>query len=217
MKRTFLMTFMLVLILFAFPVAARDYQNYYGKKVTVTLSKDKKEYTVKDKSGKSFKLKKCKKTMYVKDSDGLNVRKAPTVKSKIYTTLGYGAKVTVIGKRSGANKWVLVKYKGKYAFLWSQYLTSKKITKNYMGKFSITAYSYDGTRCANGRWPTVGYTVACNSLPLGTKVYIQGVGDRVVEDRGASWQADNWMDIYMASAGECYNWGVRYRDVYVYK
>ena len=85
----------------------------------------------------------------------------------------------------------------------------------YIGTFDMTAYEWTGSPCANGNYPTVGYTVACNSLPLGTTVYIEGVGYRVVEDRGAEWHGDWWMDLYLGDVDSCYAWGVRSVDVYV--
>ena len=42
----------------------------------------------------------------------------------------------------------------------------------FHGHFVLTAYEWTGAPCANGAFPTVGYTVACNSLPLGTRVYV---------------------------------------------
>lgn len=53
----------------------------------------------------------------------------------------------------------------------------------YLGTYTITGYTWTGQTCANGNYPTVGYTVACNSLELGTVIYIEGIGTRVVEDR----------------------------------
>lgn len=85
----------------------------------------------------------------------------------------------------------------------------------YLGTFEMTAYEWTGNPCANGNYPEVGYTVACNSLPLGTQVYIEGVGYRVVEDRGAEWHGSNWMDLYLGDVGSCYEWGVRSVEVYV--
>ena len=85
----------------------------------------------------------------------------------------------------------------------------------YLGTFETTAYEWTGNPCANGNYPETGYTVACNSLPLGTTVYIEGVGYRVVEDRGAEWHGDWWMDLYLGDVDSCYAWGVRSVDVYV--
>lgn len=85
----------------------------------------------------------------------------------------------------------------------------------YLGAFDLTAYCWTGYPCANGNYPATEYTVACNSLPLGTTVYIEGIGYRVVEDRGAEWHADNWMDLYLGDEASCWEWGVRTRDVWV--
>ena len=85
----------------------------------------------------------------------------------------------------------------------------------YLGTFEMTAYEWTGNPCANGNYPEVGYTVACNSLPLGTTVYIEGVGYRVVEDRGAEWHGSNWMDLYLGDVDSGYEWGVRSVDVYI--
>ena len=85
----------------------------------------------------------------------------------------------------------------------------------YLGTFEMTAYEWTGNPCANGNYPEVGYTVACNSLPLGTTVYIEGVGYRVVEDRGAEWHSSNWMDLYMGDVDSCYQWGIRSVEVYI--
>ena len=85
----------------------------------------------------------------------------------------------------------------------------------YLGTFEMTAYEWTGNPCANGNYPEVGYTVACNSLPLGTTVYIDGIGYRVVEDRGAEWHGSNWMDLYLGDVDSGYDWGVRSVDVYI--
>lgn len=85
----------------------------------------------------------------------------------------------------------------------------------YLGNYQITAYEWTGYPCANGNYPTEGYTVACNSLPFGTVVYIEGVGYRTVEDRGADWHSSQWIDLYLGDVGECFSWGVQYLDVWV--
>lgn len=48
----------------------------------------------------------------------------------------------------------------------------------------ITAYTWTGYPTASGRWPRVGRTIAVNpeKIPLGSVVYIEGVGARVAED-----------------------------------
>lgn len=83
----------------------------------------------------------------------------------------------------------------------------------YIGAYEITAYTWTGNPCANGNYPVEGYTIACNDLPFGTRVYIDGVGERVVEDTGGG--GYGWMDIYMGTESACYEWGRQYRDVWI--
>ena len=85
-----------------------------------------------------------------------------------------------------------------------------------IGTFTCTAYAYTGSPCANGDMPTTGHTIACNSLPFGTKLKIEGLdGIYEVEDRGASWHSDRWLDIYMGDVETCMNWGKQEREVYI--
>lgn len=86
-------------------------------------------------------------------------------------------------------------------------------TGQYLGVYELTAYEYTGSPCANGNMPTAGYTVACNSLPLGTRIYIKGYGEYVVEDRGG--MASNVIDIYLGDVGACIQFGRQTAEVYV--
>lgn len=92
---------------------------------------------------------------------------------------------------------------------------AETITDGYIGQFHCTAYAYTGSPCANGNYPKEHHTVACNSLEFGTRIYIEGVGEFVVEDRGASWHQDNWLDIYMGDVESCMEWGNQERGVYI--
>lgn len=73
----------------------------------------------------------------------------------------------------------------------------------YLGTYWITGYTATGSACANGNYPTVGYTVASNSLPMGTVIYIEGIGTRVVEDRGG--MASNVIDVFVDSTATAYS------------
>lgn len=64
------------------------------------------------------------------------------------------------------------------------------------------------------KYPTEGYTVACNSLPFGTKVYIDGVGFRTVEDRGPAYLGDTWLDLYLGEYDACVQWGDQTKKVW---
>ena len=89
--------------------------------------------------------------------------------------------------------------------------------KKFWANSEMTAYEWTGQRCANGNYPVVGRTVACNSLPLGTHVWIDGIGERIVEDRGASWHSADWMDLYLGDVSACDAFGVQRRAVYILK
>lgn len=83
----------------------------------------------------------------------------------------------------------------------------------YLGYYTLTAYEWTGNTCANGNYPTVGYTVACNSIPLGTTIYIEGYGTYVVEDTGG--MGGGTIDIYMGDVESCYAFGVQGANVYI--
>ena len=51
-------------------------------------------------------------------------------------------------------------------------------------------------------------------IPLGTSVYIEGVGVRRAEDTGGNIKG-NTIDIYMNTRSECINWGCRYVTIYL--
>ena len=84
-----------------------------------------------------------------------------------------------------------------------------------LGTWRITAYAYTGSPCANGNYPSVDYTIAHNSLPFGTEVYIEGVGYRTVEDRGPEWLGSEWCDLYLGDTDSCIQWGDQYHEVYL--
>ncbi len=81
----------------------------------------------------------------------------------------------------------------------------------YLGALSSTAYTHTGNNMASGEKPYEG-AVACNLVPLGTKIYIEGYGYFVVKDRiGHGSQLDIFMDTY----DECIQFGRRTLKVYV--
>lgn len=83
----------------------------------------------------------------------------------------------------------------------------------YLGDYQLTAYEWTGSPCANGNYPTEGYTIASNTLPIGTRVYIEGIGERTVEDTGG--MAGNVIDIYMGDPGTCVQFGRQSGAVYI--
>lgn len=90
-------------------------------------------------------------------------------------------------------------------------LDSKKKLE-YIGDFRLTGYCscrkccgpYGGTT-KSGAKPQEGVTIAADTrvLPLGTRVYIEGVGERVVQDIGGAVKG-NKIDVYVSSHSACY-------------
>lgn len=81
------------------------------------------------------------------------------------------------------------------------------------GVFELTAYAWTGNTCANGEYPVVGYSCASNYYPLGTRLYIEGIGERVVTDTGG--MSSNVVDVYMGDEETCIQFGRQTANVYV--
>lgn len=86
-------------------------------------------------------------------------------------------------------------------------------TGEYIGTFELTAYCATGNPCADGAYPQVGYTVACNDSRLWHHwIYIEGYGTFYVHDTGG--MASNVIDIFMGSYDECIQFGRRSANIY---
>ncbi len=92
-----------------------------------------------------------------------------------------------------------------------EYDPDPEYTGSYIGYFELTAYEWTGERMANGEYPYYG-ACACNSLPLGTQIYIDGHGYFTVCDRGG--MADNVIDIYLGDYDACVQFGRQSAEVY---
>lgn len=72
----------------------------------------------------------------------------------------------------------------------------------YIGTYRCTGYVATGNACASGVMPESGVTIASNSLPMGTRVYIEGIGERVVQDTGG--MGNGVIDVFVDSTSEAY-------------
>lgn len=90
--------------------------------------------------------------------------------------------------------------------------SSSKQQKKYIGEFKLTGYCSCsscsggwGSQTAAGVPARAGTTVAAdrNVLPLGTRIYIEGVGERIVQDVGGAIKG-NKIDVYVNSHSDCY-------------
>ena len=101
--------------------------------------------------------------------------------------------------------------------------TLKKHKIFYLGKSKITYYcackkccGKDNGITASGVKAQAGVTVAADTskLPFGSKIYINGIGWRTVQDRGGSIKG-NRLDIYISSHDNPKPYNVQYLDVWV--
>ena len=70
---------------------------------------------------------------------------------------------------------------------------------------------------ASGDKATEGVTVAMDkSMPFGTKIYIDGVGERIVQDRGGAIKG-NRIDLYFDSHQDALNFGRQTKQVTIIK
>ena len=155
---------------------------------------------------------------YVGSKTGLHLRSGRRTDAESITVMPYGSKVEKGSVRKvGEVAWALVTYDGQTGYVAGEFLQDEDPLDGmeYLGVWHITAYAYTGSPCANGNYPSTGYTVACNSLPFGTEIYIDGIGYHTVEDRGPGWLGNHWCDVYMGDTASCIQWGSQYRDVYL--
>ena len=89
--------------------------------------------------------------------------------------------------------------------------------QSYSRKLVVKAYAYH----TGGGWTAMStparvgeIAVDPSVIPLGSEVYIEGVGARRAEDTGGD-IIGNTIDIYMGSEAECKSWGVRYVTIYI--
>ena len=90
--------------------------------------------------------------------------------------------------------------------------------REYLGTYTVVGYDTCAACCgwtagitASGTQATVGRTVAMNGIPFGTTLYIEGIGERIVEDRGG--MADGVIDVLCENHAACYAITGRY-EVY---
>jgi len=90
-----------------------------------------------------------------------------------------------------------------------------------LGAFAVRAYTYEWddnilSRTASGAFPMVGRTVAVDPrvIPLGSKIYIEGLGERIAEDSGGKIRG-KMLDLFLPSDEACRQFGVRQHQVQI--
>lgn len=85
----------------------------------------------------------------------------------------------------------------------------------YLGCYELTAYMWTGNPCADGVYPSTGYTVACNDPSLWHHwIYIEGYGNYYVHDAGGM-PSYNIIDVYLGDYDSCVQFGRRSANVYL--
>lgn len=99
---------------------------------------------------------------------------------------------------------------------------SPEVSYISLGVWTITAYcgceiccgEYSDGFTASGTIPRADHTVACNTLPFGTLLLINGKLYEV-EDTGSPEHEANWIDIYFNTHDEALEFGVKELEVYL--
>jgi len=104
-------------------------------------------------------------------------------------------------------------------------LSSSSGKGEFIGNFTITAYC-DCVQCqgkwvgqtASGQKPKPGLTIAVDPavIPLGSSVFIEGVGVRVAQDTGGAIKGQK-IDLFFSSYEEAVKWGKRVLPVFKVK
>lgn len=80
---------------------------------------------------------------------------------------------------------------------------------------NVSAYTYTGNVTASGASPTPYRTAACDHLPMGTMVYVNG-RVFVIEDRFGGGYSDR-LDLFLPTEAECWEFGRQYLWVDVFE
>ncbi|HLI53947.1 MAG TPA: 3D domain-containing protein [Acidimicrobiales bacterium] len=83
-----------------------------------------------------------------------------------------------------------------------------------MGTFEVTCYDNQGRTASGAETSTETVAVDPSVIPLGSRIWIQGVGERVAQDTGGAIQGRR-LDIWEPTYSDCEAWGVQYRDVWM--
>lgn len=87
----------------------------------------------------------------------------------------------------------------------------------YIGTYTVSAYNYEegggeNYFTASGAEPKPYTTVAMHGYPYGTELYIEGIGEVVVEDTGGF--PDDWIDLHIGY-DPIDSFDMREREVYL--
>ena len=156
--------------------------------------------------------------------DYANCRRYANKNSEYWGRVYKGEQYEILGSDYAPNgiKWYRIQQKsGKGGYICGSFVrlngTTKSSSREFLGKYKITGYCAacnsprNSYATASGRRAEVGRTIAMKGVPLGTKIYIDGIGERIVDDRCGS---SGVCDVFCARHGD--ESGITgYRNVYI--
>ena len=83
-----------------------------------------------------------------------------------------------------------------------------------LGTFVVTCYDIQGRTASGASTSPVTVAVDPRVIPLGTQIYIDGVGQRVAQDTGGAIVGKR-LDIWEPTYAQCAAWGVETRQVWL--
>jgi 3D (Asp-Asp-Asp) domain-containing protein len=91
--------------------------------------------------------------------------------------------------------------------------TTTTAAMQFLGDFLVTCYdNYGYTRSGALAGPQ-SVAVDPRVIPMGSQIYVDGVGDRTADDTGGA-IIGHHIDIWEPTYGDCVDWGARTRAVY---
>jgi 3D (Asp-Asp-Asp) domain-containing protein len=82
-----------------------------------------------------------------------------------------------------------------------------------LGTFVVTCYDLYGYTADGAVAGMESVAVDPSVIPLGTTIYVPGIGERTADDTGGM-IIGNHIDIWEPTYGQCADWGVRYLPIY---
>ena len=148
-----------------------------------------------------------KTALFVIALSGLCVRAQPSTEAPVVAIEPFATQVEGIVE----DGWL----EAENGYMKAEWLSEDDPRGESLGEWRITAYYETGCATASGKYPEVNVTVAHNSLPFGTQIYVEGLGVWTVEDRGPASMGTEWCDLYLGDYSTCVQFGETFREVWL--
>ncbi len=129
------------------------------------------------------------------------------------TTDGTGYVLVTTGRRYGVNPVITARENGRAGRRTAASVVLQSPERKLLGDFLVTCYDLTGVTATGDMAGPESVAVDPSVIPLGTQVYVQGIGMRTADDTGGA-IVGNHVDIWEPTYYACANWGARVRSVY---